>query len=613
MSLVPYNLTALAEDDLVGGGKNIIAGASVNILKVLGGTAQIYSDEAGTSLITLPTVTDENGELKFFIEAGSYIFVINGVSYRVDVVSKKNAITTVATFADLVTTPAEAGQIVETLGYTTAGVGNLKYRATSGTPSALRTESESATANVYWKAFDYEYLTPYHVGYDGSTTPHLFIQYALDTGADVHLPADEYLVLFGHIKLNFDNQVLWGDGDETLIKLYPQEITEAGGVVKINGSDGDLRYGCKVHSLKIDYDKDNMTHTLDPRDNECLSIRYGRGHHVYNVTAINGIHEGIDIDYSENCILEFNSCHYNNGHGIHVSSGSKYNFIRYNRCSNNGWVEFRAGMDCYEGFEPTLPASSDNWYIGNECWDNYINYRILGPGNTFLENRSYEVDLSPQPDDLRGVRGGVTSWMSADGDSAPLVFTADTTGTNFAPWAEFRNAGNNPRFLIGMINDSGSEKLVITNQSGTVLFEIGSGSGYQTFTAAFSPASGAFGSITYQNSTGYIAKSGKSVTFNLRLSLSQLTIGTASGKISITGLTSAPQVTAPCQVCAVSNWNFSSPPAALNARVLGSGAIELEIPAPNATSQAFVNAADMKTGSGSFYNQIYISGSFVTS
>jgi len=89
MSLIPQNIVSLAEDDAIGAGKNIVAGASVSITRSGGGMASIYSDAAGTAHISLPTVTDSSGELLFYIESGSYIYTIAGVPYPV-FVSDKN-------------------------------------------------------------------------------------------------------------------------------------------------------------------------------------------------------------------------------------------------------------------------------------------------------------------------------------------------------------------------------------------------------------------------------------------------------------------------------------------------------------------------------------------
>jgi hypothetical protein len=90
MSLAPQLIVAISKFDGVGE-KNIVAGAEVIITRRAGGAQNIYSDEAGTSLITQPAYTDANGELKFFIADGAYTYTIAGQSYSVDVNSSQTA------------------------------------------------------------------------------------------------------------------------------------------------------------------------------------------------------------------------------------------------------------------------------------------------------------------------------------------------------------------------------------------------------------------------------------------------------------------------------------------------------------------------------------------
>jgi hypothetical protein len=85
VSLVRYNIVAIAETDEIGRGQNVVGGASVAITPRAGGTAHIYSDEAGTTEITLPTVCNSSGELGFWIEAGKYYITVAGTSRPVDI------------------------------------------------------------------------------------------------------------------------------------------------------------------------------------------------------------------------------------------------------------------------------------------------------------------------------------------------------------------------------------------------------------------------------------------------------------------------------------------------------------------------------------------------
>jgi len=101
MSLAPQTIVAISKFDGVGE-KNVVAGAQVIITRRAGGAQNIYSDEAGTALITQPAYTDENGELKFFIADGAYTYTIAGQSYSVDVNSSQTATFSTVTASQLI-------------------------------------------------------------------------------------------------------------------------------------------------------------------------------------------------------------------------------------------------------------------------------------------------------------------------------------------------------------------------------------------------------------------------------------------------------------------------------------------------------------------------------
>ncbi len=81
MALVRYNLVALALNNTIGRGKNVVANARVNITLSGGGLATIYSDEAGTVVIPIPTKCDSKGELGFWVEEGAYQIKVGAGSW----------------------------------------------------------------------------------------------------------------------------------------------------------------------------------------------------------------------------------------------------------------------------------------------------------------------------------------------------------------------------------------------------------------------------------------------------------------------------------------------------------------------------------------------------
>jgi len=206
MILVPETIVSLAKDDTIGGGNNIVAGASVNILKVSGGAATIYSDAAGTTTITLPTVTDSNGELKFFIARGEYNYVIAGVTYRKDVIGAVNQGDVIDTWAAIATvTPNAAGQLFTLKQHTSGGLGGGALMAFAGSVADDGGSKKNCLGGFYLKRVHYDTLTAFDFGAvkDSSTDVTVILQkfadFCSDSGEPFVLkndenPLQEYLI-----------------------------------------------------------------------------------------------------------------------------------------------------------------------------------------------------------------------------------------------------------------------------------------------------------------------------------------------------------------------------------------------------------------------------------
>jgi hypothetical protein len=152
-ALVPFLVVGIAEDDTIGAGKNIVAGASLNIVKVGGGAASIYSDEAGTTPITLPTTLDSSGQKMIFIPAGAYDIIIGGVSRRQDIIGAASVPIVVDTFADLASTHLSIGQVVYLKQHTSGGKGGGEFIgvSSSGLTPDTGVISTTNTGGVYAK------------------------------------------------------------------------------------------------------------------------------------------------------------------------------------------------------------------------------------------------------------------------------------------------------------------------------------------------------------------------------------------------------------------------------------------------------------------------------
>jgi hypothetical protein len=91
MSLVPYNIVAIAKNIIAGRGSNVIKNAPVYVKDLDGNEiAEIYAtDEEGATGLEQPFYTNESGELSFYINAGDYDITIAGKTYRVSIAGDK--------------------------------------------------------------------------------------------------------------------------------------------------------------------------------------------------------------------------------------------------------------------------------------------------------------------------------------------------------------------------------------------------------------------------------------------------------------------------------------------------------------------------------------------
>ena len=132
-----------------------------------------------------------------------------------------------------------------------------------------------------------------------------------------------------------------------------------------------------------------------------------------------------------------------------------------------------------------------------------------------------------------------------------------------------------------------------------------------TWTPAFTPASGSFTTITFSNVQGFYTKVGRFVTISLLISVQTLTVGTASGNLSISGLPfSIPSDVGHRGSCAVSNcngWVGSNNPESLGN--IGGGTTLLIFKRTVAgAAQALAQASDLAVGSTFTVNYSYMAG-----
>lgn len=313
MSLVPDTIVSLAEDDTIGSGKNIVAGASVNITKSTGGSASIFSDAAGTSAISLPTVTDSSGELKFWIATGLYVYTVGGKSYNVNLTEKNDFV--VETFADLATTPATtAGMIVYTKQHTSGGLGGKLFQDTAGTVTnnGVTLINNTVTAGRHWKAIGYDNLSPLDFGAigDGVNDDTAAIQAWFDFGIGGKSPRKTYKTT-NTAFITSDN-VIYDFGGSTInnqagsmyaVVMVTDDIvgnTEADLINVMN----TLHYGNEIKNSIVKNLVITMSPTSGSGSNLGAGIVYGNNCVFENIVVTQTNGNGFEIRNSTNCGLK---------------------------------------------------------------------------------------------------------------------------------------------------------------------------------------------------------------------------------------------------------------------------------------------------------------------
>lgn len=131
-----------------------------------------------------------------------------------------------------------------------------------------------------------------------------------------------------------------------------------------------------------------------------------------------------------------------------------------------------------------------------------------------------------------------------------------------------------------------------------------------TFTPAISPAAGAYSGLTYSTQKGNYQRIGSFLMFQLHIEISAITLNTASGAISITGLPIACKTDAGLECMfpvSLSRYDWASSRTFVTAR-LASGATSMTLwSLQDATVEAQSLADEVTTAAG-FNKKIYISG-----
>jgi len=134
-----------------------------------------------------------------------------------------------------------------------------------------------------------------------------------------------------------------------------------------------------------------------------------------------------------------------------------------------------------------------------------------------------------------------------------------------------------------------------------------------TWTPAFTPATGAFTTMTYSAASGRYVKVGRYVFLNASLTTSNVDVTGASGNLIITGIPFVP-VTASFSgmVGANDRWNLASDVLTPRLYANTSSQILMQKNTMNAASALLVQVSDLQTGAGAFRNEIYFGISYIS-
>lgn len=220
MSLIAQNVVAIAKNDTIGGGNNIVAAAVVEIRFVGAGFAPIFSDQAGTTPITQPTTVDANGEKSFFIAAGEYDYFVGGTTKRVTVSQDPAHDWTVETWAAISTiTPNAAGQVFTLKQHTSGGLGGGTLMAFAGSVTDDGGTQKNCLGGFHLKRIQYVNLTPEMFGYSRIVDmPNATLTAYLDAGGNIQ-------DVIG-IAPNFIEQILLGQRDVSMLVMSDSTANE---------------------------------------------------------------------------------------------------------------------------------------------------------------------------------------------------------------------------------------------------------------------------------------------------------------------------------------------------------------------------------------------------
>ena len=205
-------------------------------------------------------------------------------------------------------------------------------------------------------------------------------------GGAIFIPAGVYLT---NPLTVYSNTVIYGEGAASVIKLLPQNLepAEHWAILRMKGTPDNKIRNVHIKNLFIDGNKDK--HVGKPGSfHETVTFDWGENSSITNLTIVDTIHNGIQVDGARNILIANNTIINADGWGIHLSDNgegferrTEDTLVVNNVVMNSGFRTNRGGID-------QNPSSANNIFINNLAKDNSINYEIHNNTRAYKNNIS---------------------------------------------------------------------------------------------------------------------------------------------------------------------------------------------------------------------------------
>jgi len=245
MSLVPYTVTALQRDvaDAALTGKQVIATAVVTMTTNPDGVvAVMYDDAVGTNGAT-SKLTNANGFVVVWVEAGAYSLSVNGTTSQVNIGKKEVTTTQLITQSNTY----QVGNTVTTVGYAAAGDGGDAQWVKTATTGTVSQAPSSTTPTVLNDADGNQWakVAPNSYTAKNDNYSEYYDQSGIDRNDNRVFSGSAAVDASGEeLKINSNTFIAGADFGSYYLERAAQNlsISKRGGIGTVSGADNAARY-----------------------------------------------------------------------------------------------------------------------------------------------------------------------------------------------------------------------------------------------------------------------------------------------------------------------------------------------------------------------------------